>query len=466
MRSLRLMAAVALVACALGGMVSAAVAASDRITHRLSLDPAKVELEPGPEGEMRVHYPGALPAPAGALDLPQVLQWVEIPAGMRAVAVTATPEGLRDLGAHKVAAAAAERRNDGSETRAATGTPAPAAGRWATLGTQGDLRGHRIAGVLVSPVIWDPASGQLVAASAVTLEIQLAPLDPKSAAESLPRHRIVREVEAKFEAAAGHMIAGFTPLMPTEELGGGGGGDPAGPGPYQPTFRPTTDGSAVEYVIVTSEALESEFQDLADWKTRKGVQAAVRTVEWIDQTYPNGADRAERIRFFLRDAYQNWGTLFVLLGGDTDIVPPRYAITTLEGGEAIPADYYYACLNGNWNDDGDARFGEGATFAPGDSCDFFFEVTVGRAPVSTLSQAATFVDKLFLYEQSAPMLARYPASVLVLAERLFAGTHGADIAEQALSQVPNWMRKVRIYEESASYPGSIELTRQAAIDSI
>ncbi len=119
------------------------------------------------------------------------------------------------------------------------------------------------------------------------------------------------------------MIAGFTPLAPTEELGGGGDG-PAGPGPYQPTFRPTTDGSAVEYVIVTSDALLTEFEDLADWKTRKGVQAAVRTVEWIDQTYPNGVDRAERIRFFIRDAYQNWGTLFVLLGGDTDVVPPRY----------------------------------------------------------------------------------------------------------------------------------------------
>ncbi len=106
------------------------------------------------------------------------------------------------------------------------------------------------------------------------------------------------------------------------------------------------------------------------------------------------------------------------------------------------------------------------TSTPGDSCDFFFEVTVGRAPVSTLSQAATFVDKLFLYEQSAPIQSRYPASILVLAERLFPGTHGADLAEQALAMVPNWMRIVRLYEESASFPGSIELTKQSAIDSI
>ena len=65
---------------------------------------------------------------------------------------------------------------------------------------------------------------------------------------------------------------------------------------------------------MTSQALAGEFQRLADWKTQKGVQAVVRTVETIDQMYPNGVDRAERIRFFLRDAYQNWGTLYVLLG--------------------------------------------------------------------------------------------------------------------------------------------------------
>src|SRR5688572_873628 len=183
MRSLRLMATVALVVSAQGGLVSAVSAAPDRLTHRLALDPSRVELEPGAEGEVRVRYPGAIPAPVGTPELPQVLQWIEIPMGMRAVAVKATPEGLRDLGTAKVASAAAERRNDGSETTAVTGTPAPAAGAWASLSAQGNLRGHRIAGALVSPVSWDKESGRLVAASAVTLELELAPLAAAEAVE-------------------------------------------------------------------------------------------------------------------------------------------------------------------------------------------------------------------------------------------------------------------------------------------
>ena len=83
-------------------------------------------------------------------------------------------------------------------------------------------------------------------------------------------------------------------------------------------------------MIVTNDALAAEFERLAEWKRQKGVLCEVRTVEWIDQTYPNGVDQAERIRFFLADAYQNWGALWALLGGDTDVVPHRLAYTELE----------------------------------------------------------------------------------------------------------------------------------------
>ncbi|HWN82435.1 MAG TPA: C25 family cysteine peptidase, partial [Candidatus Udaeobacter sp.] len=310
-----------------------------------------------------------------------------------------------------------------------------------------------------------PQTQALTAVREIQIELELAPASSAELAASLSRARVVAQVEAKFEAGAGQLVRGFMKSTPTESLAAAAGSGPAGPGPYQPSFRPTTDGSSVEYVIVTSQAMASEFQRLADWKTQKGVQTVVRTVEWIDQTYPNGVDRAERIRFFLRDAYQNWGTLFALLGGDTDVVPPRYA-QMLIFNEKIPADYYYGCLDGNWNADGDARFAESISGGPSDLCDFLFEVSVGRAPVSNVAQAQAFVDKVILYEKNPPASGRYPQSILVLAERLFPTTHGADVAEEGLAKVPSWVRIARLYEEAGSYPGSVELTRATATDSI
>ncbi len=49
-------------------------------------------------------------------------------------------------------------------------------------------------------------------------------------------------------------------------------------GGFAPRYSPSLEGSPVEYVIVTTSELEPYFQELADWKTRKGVPAVVRTV--------------------------------------------------------------------------------------------------------------------------------------------------------------------------------------------
>jgi hypothetical protein len=136
-------------------------------------------------------------------------------------------------------------------------------------------------------------------------------------------------------------------------------------------------------------------------------------------------------------------------------------------GERIPSDYYYGCLDGNWNGDGDSRFAESETGGPpGDQIDLLFELSIGRSPVSTLADADTFVDKTLLYDQTPPTHTRYPHSILALAERLFPELHGADIAQEAMQLAPPVFQVRRLYEESGDYPGSLELTRQAAIDSI
>lgn len=171
---------------------------------------------------------------------------------------------------------------------------------------------------------------------------------------------------------------------------------------FAPNEFPNFNGQAVEYVIITNEILAADFQEISDWKTRKGVPAVVRTVEWIYSYYP-GVDQAEKVRNFIIDAYQNWGVQYVMLGGDSDIVPIRFAwfgpywelASHIPNGEFIPADMYFACLDGNWNADGDATFGEAdwdrendGTFVhltpPTinlDDVDRLPEVYIGRVPV-------------------------------------------------------------------------------------
>ncbi len=155
------------------------------------------------------------------------------------------------------------------------------------------------------------------------------------------------------------------------------------------------------YVIITSDNLVASFQLLADWKLKKGLSAKIIKTSYIYANYA-GKDNQEKIRNFIIDAYQNWGTIWVLLGGDTDIIPTRKAFAfDCEYGDYsenyIPCDLYYSDLDGDWNADGDDIYGE-----VDDDIDMYPDVFVGRASVENSSEATAFINKILTYEKSAP----------------------------------------------------------------
>lgn len=70
------------------------------------------------------------------------------------------------------------------------------------------------------------------------------------------------------------------------------------------------------------------FQRLVEWKKKRGLRAQVVTVsDIVSGVYgnfvKNSRDLQEVIRNFLKWAYRRWGVSWVLLGGDTGIVPVR-----------------------------------------------------------------------------------------------------------------------------------------------
>ena len=150
-----------------------------------------------------------------------------------------------------------------------------------------------------------------------------------------------------------------------------------------------------EYIIITSSTLSSTFQELATWKASYVNGASVYDTTYIYNNY-TGTDNQMKIRNFIISKYNNNGTKYVLLGGDTGVVPYRgfYASTGGYTDTDMAADMYYAHLDGTFNADGDSRYGETS-----DGVDYYAEVAVGRAPVDNTTEAAAFVDKVIAYEQ-------------------------------------------------------------------
>jgi hypothetical protein len=236
-------------------------------------------------------------------------------------------------------------------------------------------------------------------------------------------------------------------------------------------------GHPADYVIVTSQSLAAEFDRLARWKTRGGLPTLVKPIEEIRAEYPAGRDDAERVRLFLRDAHTQWGTHWALLGGNFGVIPVRKAHSTFFGGLDVPSDLYYACLDGDWDADGDGIFGEGfvSNADPGDNADLDPELAVGRAPVGSPAEAHTFVDKS-IHADAVPFTPQsYRA--LLRADVLFPsnwvpGTlptlDGAELAEflKARCDLHPDIVLTRFYQNNAPYPGSLPMDKAAFLDSL
>ncbi|MEO5988213.1 MAG: C25 family cysteine peptidase [Candidatus Eisenbacteria bacterium] len=448
--------------------------ATSFLEHALTLDPARVSVTQSggftvveAKGSMREFAPGHP-------DLPWLSERIDIPQGARvtSVEVIDVTTAILAEGA-RLQASIAPQPGLGpiirTEPAAAYFTgPAFQPERLVELGAQGGLRGLSVAFVRWAPVRWSPATGRLERVASMRLRLTL-----ESGAEPpIRRERIVREWEDELppmsakEAAT--VLRSATPGIQEQAE------------PFRPQQVPSVLGSPVAYLIITSDAMAPTFQQLADWKTQSGVPAVVRTVSFITQQYPYGVDDADRIRRFIRDAYSRWGTKWVLLGGDTDVIPERLATTLFYGGESIASDLYFQALDGNWNADGDSLYGEGYLDVddPGDACDLLPEVYVGRAPVSSAADAQVFVNKTLQYSKTP--VGGYESRYLAFAEVLFPqdwqpgqGTSldGAELVEELLpifDQRPDLplRRLYQNYLDARWRPGSVVETRQAVLDSL
>lgn len=169
--------------------------------------------------------------------------------------------------------------------------------------------------------------------------------------------------------------------------------------------RSTQNRLGYDYVIITSEALAPAFERFANWKRRKGLTVGIVTMEYIKANYTGDLvsgiyDDAGKVRQFLKDSYANGnGTKYVLLGGDENIIPARYACIRKNQNiydYTIPTDMYYAEFNGNWNVDGDQYYGEYSD----DSPSFTQQIYVGRILCSQQTHVDNWTYKALLYEQN------------------------------------------------------------------
>jgi len=183
--------------------------------------------------------------------------------------------------------------------------------------------------------------------------------------------------------------------MPTFEYPGGLC-DPSGNYDY---VIITTTQSSLDYWDTTTET-PYNWDSLMDHHAGDGLACTLVTVQDIDAcpdyfgTTPFN-DQQAHVREFCKDAYEDWGTKYILVAGDSNYIPARLMSS---GGESnVDADLYWSNLDNNFNSDSDGSWGE-----EGDNgFDLYSELFVGRVTCDVPQDVSNWLTKSFFYANSA-----------------------------------------------------------------
>jgi len=179
-----------------------------------------------------------------------------------------------------------------------------------------------------------------------------------------------------------------------------------------------------DLLIICPKEFEDELERLKEHKEDHCIRTTIETVEEIYSNY-NGKDKAEEIKYAVKDAIEESGIKYVLLVGGLKglfcdptnqsnwYVPARYSHLDLDGypEQRYLCDLYFADIYDadgkfcSWNSNGNRVFGEWKLLGgheEKDERDLSPDVYAGRLPCRNKWEAKIIVDKIITYEDGYP----------------------------------------------------------------
>ncbi|MBC7081766.1 MAG: hypothetical protein H5T44_05960 [Thermoplasmatales archaeon] len=178
-----------------------------------------------------------------------------------------------------------------------------------------------------------------------------------------------------------------------------------------------TFASAYDFLIISPDAWVSELSLLKEHKESKGIKTIVVGLSEI-YTHPSavhGRDDAEKVKYFIKNAIEEWGIKYVMLVGgrafgyqEKWIMPVRYTnLDDRSGWEtSYLSDLYFADIykyeNGSiafedWDSNGNGIYAEWKGMKR-DNLDLYPDVYVGRLACRNKYELKIMIDKIINYE--------------------------------------------------------------------
>jgi len=198
--------------------------------------------------------------------------------------------------------------------------------------------------------------------------------------------------------------------------------------------QPISFDDEYQFIVLAPDEYSDELSTLVSHKNGRGISTIfVSLTDITSGTYfpATGRDTQEKIKYFIKNAIENWGTSNVLLVGSSQKFPNRVTHVYIDGdNELFVSDLYYADIYNDtggfssWDTNNNDIFGEYKWSGKTDDVDLYPDVYLGRLACTNGVQVTSVVNKIITYETNEAYTQEWFTNLVVIGADSFTNDYG------------------------------------------
>jgi hypothetical protein len=191
---------------------------------------------------------------------------------------------------------------------------------------------------------------------------------------------------------------------------------------YKEPVQPVSFPDEYDLVIIAPNEFSEEIQPLIDYRNDCGINTIFVSLDEIyDGEYfsVNGRDNQEKIKYFIKDAIENWNITYVLLAGGINKVPARHSYVQDGRETSFVSDLYYADIYDShgdfcsWDSNENDYFGE-YNYQGTDIVDLYPDVCLGRLNFRDIDEIESVLEKIIIYESTGAVMQDWFSDIILI----------------------------------------------------
>lgn len=206
---------------------------------------------------------------------------------------------------------------------------------------------------------------------------------------------------------------------------------------YSEPIQPVFFNDEYDMIVITPSEFSEELLPLIDYKNDSSISTKLVTLDDIysGNYFPvEGRDDQEKIKYFIKNAIEEWDVSYVLLAGGANKIPVRMSYINDGWEDSFISDLYYADVYDflgdfcSWDSNENDLFGE-YIYEEIDEVDLYPDIHLGRLNFREDGEISSVVNKIITYESSGAYMEDWFSNFVVCGGDTFQDGSNVDEGE-------------------------------------